>query len=1135
MKDSIKKRKNQLLALVLSALMVPSVVALTSCKDEDESSSSSSSSSESSTSVDNGIITNATFKTFNKNDGLNLIGTTVTGWTRSVNSTTSGSASSSKAASGIVDTSKWTDLTTNTVSDFTGVSEDTAKENWDSYTAKDKLDYYAAWEKANDDDDKDVDDLSFYEKFNVKAADMPDCANPGTREGSEDTNVLMIHNQYPSEDSSSKYKNAGTAQKFTSSSTVTIPAGAAAKFSVWVKTSNLTSSDSEGNPQEAVGKGAYVSVTHSVGSKTLDAFEVKNINTDAWKQYSFQIKGSSYADTTFTIVLGLGKGGGTDYLEYVNGYAFFDDIECELIDADEYSEAGADKVVGFASTKEDKTVNAYENADADSFAMNFHKGFDKLSGGIGSLVDVSKIALTTEENNSGTKYTAGKNDGSIAVYPTFGAGIITDGDVKQIYANAAALNGTNDEYVQSVYDNYFKDKTYLADSEMLMLLSKNGAAYTADVNNGAFSLKSGKYLAVSFYVKTSDLNGFTGVSITLNNGTNKTTISSIDTTTIAPVSIGKTDDVYEGWQKVIFFVANETETTNDIQFNFTLNYGPTTVLDATRSQFYAGFAAFANFEISELDKSEYDSADAGTYTKVVSLKTTETETDGDGGFDTAASVPSNAIETGYASLKNYKGVYSDSDYLTGSGKGENAAINENPTAGLLNKEYESAYTDILATLGGTGATWNSVFGSDTTQPLVIYNSGANAKDRTNAYGFIGSSASIAAESYVTVSTRVKVYNTNAYVYLVDMNDDSHESLLSIGRKVTYWYDDEGNILSKDPSSKGFNANKHTAFKLQPNGLYKVSANWEHASGVNADVYYANLANYELDANGNLLVAEGGVEYDYNSYWNNDGRDGIAFYGYNKVAKTAFADSKKTVKVNDLSTVVTLSPRYAAEESKDLFFKVGDTNGQWATVTFYIHAGSATKNYRLEVWNGARDGAGSAVGSYVIFDAYKPDSVSDATAYGELLNEKKELVSEDAYFESVFSFYDSAKFLRYDETMDEKGVGNSYESYAQSTYTSGVAYLKYESKTEYQLYADYALSDVTVAADVEEPEDEKEEEKETETNPTNVALLASSIVIAAVLLLAVISLVVRKIVVKVRKNRGVRVRKPKTAKKNKKND
>ncbi len=1129
MKDSIKQRKNRLLALFLSALMVPSIVALSSCKDEDESSSSSSSSTESTTGVDDGIIKNATFKTFNTNDGLNLIGTSVTGWTRSVNSTTSGSASSSKAASGIIDTAKWTDLTTNTVDNFTGVSEDTAKENWDGYTAKDKLDYYKAWEKANTDKDKDVEDLDFYEDFNIKAEDVPDCANPGTRENAEDTNVLMIHNQYPATDSTSKYKNAGTAQKFTSASTVTIPAGAAAAFSVWVKTSDLTSSSSNGDVQEAVGKGAYISVTHTVGSKTLDAFEVKNINTDEWKQYSFQIRGSSYADTTFTIVLGLGKGGGTDYLEYVNGYAFFDDIECKLIDADEYDETGADRIAGFASTKDEKTVDAYKNADADSFAMNFHKDFAAI-GGLSNLVDVNKIAPTTEENNGGTKFTAAQNDKGLAVYPTFGDGIVTAGDVKQIYANAAALNGTNDEYVQSVYDNYFKDKTFLADSEMLMLLSKNGAAYTAELNNGAFSLKSGEYKAISFYVKTSDLNGFTGASITLNNGLNKTTISSIDTTTIDAVSIGAKDDVYEGWQKIIFFVANETETTGEIEFNFTLNYGPTTVMDTTRKQYYAGFAAFASFEICELDEIEYASAKSDAYTKTVSLKTTEKETDGDGGFDAAASVPSNAIETGYANPKNYKGVYSGSDYLTGNGTGNNAEINTNATAGLLNKEHEDNYGEILTALGGTGATWNSVFGSDTTQPLVIYNA-ANSKP----YGFIGSSTSIAAESYVTVSTRVKVSNTKAYVYLVDMNDDTHESLLSIDRKLTYWYDDEGNILSKDPSSDGFNAKKHTAFKLQPNGLYKVSANWEFASAINANVYYANFANYEADENGNLLVAEGGVEYDYNAYWNNDGRDGIAFYGYNKATNTAFADSKKTLAVKDLASVASLQPRYAAKQGEGLFFEISDTNGEWATVSFYIHAGSTAKNYRLEVWNGARDGAANAEASYVIFDAYKPDSVSDATAYADLLNEKKELVSEDKYFESVFSFYDSAKFLRYDETMDENGVGNSYESYTQSTYTSGVAYLKYESKTEYQLYADYALSEVTVAADVEESEDETDEEEETETNPTNVALLASSIIIAAVLLLAVVSLVVRKIVEKARKTRGTQVRKPKKAKKNKKND
>ena len=118
--------------------------------------------------------------------------------------------------------------------------------------------------------------------------------NPGTHEvadGEEalDSNVLMIHNHYyPS--STNKEKTIGTAQKFTSSSTVTVPAGSSAYVSVWVKTADLTvgatAADDSAATQEAVGKGAYISLTHSVGGKSLDAYEVKNIVANEWTKYT---------------------------------------------------------------------------------------------------------------------------------------------------------------------------------------------------------------------------------------------------------------------------------------------------------------------------------------------------------------------------------------------------------------------------------------------------------------------------------------------------------------------------------------------------------------------------------------------------------------------------------------------------------------------------------------------------------------------------------------------------------------------------------------------------------------------------------------------------------------------------------
>lgn len=1123
MNSSIENRKKQLLALLLSALMVSSFGALAACNNEDSSGSSSSSSSSSTDEeVDNALVTNGNFETFDKNDGLNLIGTSVTGWTRSVNSATSGSALSSKAASGIVDVSDdaWTDLTTSKVANAAELTDEEAKNQWANMTSKDKLAFIEAWKARSENKDKTISkELDFYQSFNVDSEDLPTCENPGTH-GGEDTKILMIHNQYPETDTSSTYKNLGTAQKFTSSSTVTVAPGTAAYFSVWVKTSELQSSSSSGEPQDAVGKGAYISITHSVGGKTMDAYEVKNINTEnvkennGWKQYTFYLRGASYVDTTFNIVLGLGQGGGTDRLEYVNGYAFFDDIECETISSSEFEKKTKNlECAGFESVKEDKIVDAYAS-DEDEFAIDFYGEFYEITvpDTKSFLSTVNTIAPTTEKIGS-TIYTAA-NGTSSTVYP--GLGLNTSNDKTQVYQNSAALNGSGNKYLQSVYDKYFKDSSFLSDSELLMLLSADGAAYTAK-SKYEFEVKADSYLALTFYVKTSEMNGFTGAGITLNDGNNKTSFDSIDTTTLDTTDIGDEEDIYDGWKQYFFFVYNETDSTKSFTLDFT--YGSTTVVSTTKTSYYAGFAAFTGFQSYEMTENEFDSAEAGSYAKVVSLTGDVTDADGDSGFDSVAGVPSNAIESGYANAKNYRGVYSDSLYVS---NGTNVELNTKDTAGLLNKEYADNYSEIFTQLGAEN--WESIFG-DATQPLVIYNEKADEK----AYGFLGKSSTISANTYKTISLRVKVSDgAKAYVYLTDMDDDSFKNSLTVSRQITYWYDDDGNICAKDPSDEHFQK-KDIAFKLQSNGLYKVNPSWEGASGVDANAYYANLANYEKDSAGNLIVADGGASYNYNDKWDNEGQDGIAYYYKDG---NYYADAAKTILVTDLSEVSSLTPRYTATKSSGMCFEISSTNGKWATVSFNIHTGDTAKNYRLEVWSGERNGAGNPANSYVIFDSYTTDDVTSDT-FAELTEERKDSVSEDDYFESVFSFFDSAKYLRYNETIDENEIGYSYESYLPSEQTESIAFLKYEGDNVYEVYADYALSEKTVTPDEKDDDTTTDDDDDHDhDSETNIWLLASSISVAVVLLIAVASIIIRKIAKDIRKKKNAQAVLDKNKKANK---
>ncbi len=1163
MKDSIKNRKKSFLALCLSVMMLSSVAAFASCTDGNDSSDSSSSSSSVEEVKDVGLIKNAGFETF---DSQNVLNTSVTGWTRSTTSIVGSNALSSKAASGIVDldTDAWENLTGSNVN-VSELTEKTAEEKWDSMTVKDKLAYYDLWKEQNS-GSKIAEKLSFYESMNIDSGDIPTVAAFDTHDGAvaanaaaaedakkKDTKVLMIHNEYPEASSNSTYKALGTGQQYTSSSTVTVKAGTSAKFSVWVKTADLKSSATDGSVQEAIEKGAFISITHSVGGKTLDAYKVENINTknvtdnNGWQQYSFILKGSSFTDTTFTMVLGLGQGSTTNRGEYVNGYAFFDDIECETIDNAEYDDAltdmiaenqiTANDVVEFRHQGEEKVVNVYKTP-RQHFALDFYGDFEALKADPADdtskyLLDDLTIAPTETD---GYTSVSGKNPA-----PWLSGGKNDDNDVTAVLNNAADIQDSvtvtdaeKKAELAKLYDKYFADDLTFASEKTLLLMSLDGAAYTAKSNlDISFGAYNSDYLAISFFVKTSNMAGYTGAGVTLVDGSNKTSFSSIDTSEMEPVMVGE-DKLYGDWQQYFFFVENKS-TNSSTSFSLEFNFGPTAIdTESKANGYYAGFAAFTNFQIRGMkSKAEFESAKSGTYAKIVSVGE-EDEVEQGSSFDTPQGTPSDALENGLARPQNYLGVAFDGAYVQGVGS---SSVHANENAGLISKEHfvatdgyfdTPANTDGYAWLDGvkgyanaqgkTTATdvWDYVFGNSS-QPILIYNA---QDERANAaYGYIGTSKTFAANTYTAVSVRVRGTG-KAYVRLVDVNANNYDDFkaynkpLSIGAYLTYWYNDDGNICTADPEKKS----TQVAFKLQPNGLYKANARWDgYGELENKDAWYANLSAYnQKDEKGNLLVAEGGAKHDYNDYWNNAGMNGIAFY-YDSENDRYCADAELKVPVVDLKTVTALKPRTeaATAENYKLEAEVDAVENGWKTVTFYVHTGDLAKNYRLEIWSGDKNGKGNDVG-YLVIDANNPGSAD--SNFTSLLEEYEDKAT--AKFESVFSYFDTPNYLRYNKELDENKVGNLYDgNYTPSEQKEGVAYLLYEEDDYTTIFADYQYSEKTVAAESVTEDEEEEDDASDDGTETNVWLLASSLAIAGVLILAIVSIVVRKAVAKARKNRA----------------
>ncbi len=1091
---------------------------------------------------------------------------------------TSGSPSSD-TKSGVIDSKDWNYFTKTggySFKTFTKGEGDDAKEvttfetiaeayaNWENVnvSAYDRLKFLDIFDEEIDDLDSNSDEAKLFakysysvdfedvEKFNEEVSlgssgNVFDLHDGATKDDENNTSVLMIHNKRTADDGV-----RGTAQYYTSGTTITLSAGTAAEVSVWVRTDALyhykdTELTSRG--------GAYIGVTNTVGGTTLDQMQIYNIHTDGkWQQYTLYVRASTFATSTFRIVLGLGQGSSDDKYFAVDGYAFFDDVTCKIISAEDYDKAirtdngEGDLKEGVKECTVD-SLKAEKQFDSDKFTFDAYKTFaldlyapNDDPATVEELLENFSVDLTSEKAGSNT-YTSEKIDPSLNASENNVAELTTVGDIKN----------TENKYLKNVYTNDFENKFPFGgdDSKVIMLLSANGAAYTAKLQiadngseNSLFTLAPNSRILISFFAKTSKIqSGLTGASATVTDGENKTTITAFDTTTLAAVDIdSKSDDenlkdIYKGWAQCFFFIENTTEL--DKTFSLEFSYGPTTIVGTDKFDYGEGYAAFTGFEIKTLTKAEYSYASTGDRAKKVSLTGEVEETKK---FDSVSATAVEDIKTGPALPANFRGVLGGSNYVQNEGK-ENVKP-ENVYAGLLSSknaanyyDSEEAWKTTLDAAAGSpeNATewWTNLFG-DSRQPLVIING------EEEAYGYYAETETLSSSSYRRISMKVKAsVGATANIYLIDTTADETGALLHPDIPTyTYWYDEDGNIVNMDPTSEEFKKSGEVLYELQPNGLY-------FKAGDNDGKYYANLHNYDIDADGNYVTKDGTIAFFRNP-------DDRRFYAYRDVDVKTGTYTYSTV-VNNLPTEYFRYSNLDANKLPAAHMEIEGT-GEWVTVNFYLHTGNASKSYRLEVWSGSRDGqTKNDVGSYVFFSNYSSADVSSnfdtyrdeaVQAIKDIENEGKSPDQEGfigrndnlpekyaGYY--TFTFFDSKDYLRYDETTDEEELGNPYYSYDQTAYTEQIAWLLYNEEAQEgqpasrSFFLDYSATDVTV-----EPQYPTQDDGDTDADtdhtdenvtdePMNIWLLIASGSLAIVLLFAIVAVIVRRVL----KNRSKRTR------------
>lgn len=1119
--------------------------------------------------TDSQLLRNGNFEFYNDNNlsdrdkKYNVINSPSGGW-----SFTSGSPSSN-AASGIINTSEWDYFTksggykfqsfkkneddTETVETFRTIDEAVAHWKDDNVSAYDRIKFYDIFEEDIKALDAESEAAKLFKEYNYSVdfddvkdldADLPEgvTARPGAEESEK--SILMIHNDKKGE-SEELY---GTAQYYTSSTTITLSAGTSAKVSVWVKTDKLSHYKDVDVEARA---GAYIAVTNKVGGNTQDQMQIYNINTKGeWKEYTVYVRASTFASTTFNVVLGLGQGSSDDRYYYVDGYAFFDDVHCEVISNSDFASAVLNEdetfktdvcgcKIDYVKTEKQFPVDedAYKNFTA--FALDLYAGFPD-----NDLLENVEVALTEEK--SGSKPYSSEdiykflNDDKTYNYTGNENGITTVEELARIAQSGDQTPVAN--YVKSIYENDFDGKFPFTSKDLVMLLSGNGAAYTAKVESPLFTLQPETRMLISFFAKTSAVeSGLTGAGAAVVDGGSKTTIKAFDTTKLNTVDIdSKSDDetkkdIYKGWAQCFFFLENDTDSPKTFSLELTL--GPTTILGTNRFSYGDGYAAFANFEAKQLTKTEYGYVSTGDRAVKVSLTGGKEESKR---FDTVSAVDEKTLENGPAIPANFRGVLGGSDFIIKDGK-ENKKP-DSIVSGLLNSKYAKNYfasdADWRKVLDAEGETadqwWQNMFGN-ARQPLVIING-----DNTVSYGYFAMDVStISADAYQRISMRVKATpGAVAYIYLTDTTVKNQGKGLSPKLpSYTYWYDDKGNIVDMDPSDESFKKDGKVLYELQENGLYKKADS-------NSDTYYANLHNYDTDKEGNLIAKSGEIVFFL-------GEDGKTFYAYRTENKDG--SYKYETPVTNLPTDIARSEYDFTNVTAPVAeMKVVGT-GDWVTVSFYVHTGGTEKNYRVEVWSGNRNGnETNPAGSYVIFDNFS--STSASSNYSTLLDEKvqavkdklngEKTINDEGYLSKeddlpsgegydwfktlyyTFTFFDSASYIRYDETQDEEKLGNPWGSYKQSGQNEQLVHLFFMEDAEgeaptYNFFLDYSPIETTVTPDDLGANDNVDQEDPnaaaaTTNGDVNIWLLISSGSLAIVLILVIVIVIVRRLLSKKRK-------------------
>ncbi len=460
------------------------------------------------------------------------------------------------------------------------------------------------------------------------------------------TKILMINNK-------SSIEGLGSAQKFKSSTTISVPVDSYAIVSVWVRTDNIKLKSGENG-------GAYVLITDRVGSVSYKNIEYRNINTNGeWKKIETVIKGSTFNSSTFTVTLGLGRGNGTFKSDYVEGFAFFDNVEATVYTSSEYK--ALNRTDTFKNVKKDTpNYNVYTtptNNNTLTYAYNYEYVKDA------DVTDLTPIANDDKGFNTSN------------ILPAYNYDLAQDNEINKVVASTL----TN-ETIKSAIDD-IKDTGLNDDASLIYFDFKR--ASTGYYSTDKIDIDANAHQYITFFAKTLvDNTSIKMAKVSLVNtttGEETTDLSAFTSFTTTDV----TDSAYGKWVKYSILVKNPTDTKTDYRIKFVFGDDETTLInDVYKLQ--KGYAIFAGLNVETISEDNYNLVSTGTNVTKVSVYGKYSNY-----VDASPSTPNKDIYTHETDLYgNFEIVNKPTTYI------QNFIVKGNRNdvyAGLVNSKYNENY------------------------------------------------------------------------------------------------------------------------------------------------------------------------------------------------------------------------------------------------------------------------------------------------------------------------------------------------------------------------------------------------------------------------------------------------------------